>query len=55
MVKTIDGKNWFCCPVCGKKLFILYPGAVCRGVQAKCRGKLPSGGKCTWEGEVKIF
>lgn len=55
MIKKINGQEWFCCPVCGKKLHPVVPGAVCRGLLAKCRGKLPDGSKCTWTGEIKIF
>lgn len=55
MIRTINGQTWFCCPVCGKKLFPVLEGAVCRGIVAKCRGKLSTGEKCTWEGEIKIF
>ena len=54
MIRTIDGQGWFCCPVCGKKLFPVAPGAVCRGLWAKCRGRRPDGRKCAWEGEVRI-
>lgn len=34
--------NWYRCPTCGRKLFAVFPGAVVRGVQIKCKscGKL---------------
>lgn len=51
MIKSINGRTWFCCPACGKKLHPVAPGA--RGVWTKCRGKLPSGERCGWTGEVR--
>lgn len=55
IIKDINGQKWYCCPVCGKKLFHVNDGAVCRGVSVKCRGKFPDGSKCTWSGEIRIF
>lgn len=47
MIKQINGRLWFCCPVCGKKLHPLAPGAICSGVFTQCR-------KCKWEGPMEI-
>ncbi len=54
MVKQIKGQLWFCCPKCGKRLHPVLPGAVCRGVMERCRGKLPDGTPCGWTGEIRI-
>ena len=37
MVKVIQGRAWYLCPVCQRKLFIVKDGAVCRGVMMMCR------------------
>lgn len=47
MIKLINGRLWYCCPMCSKKLFPISPDASCRGLYTKCRG-------CGWEGEVII-
>lgn len=49
MVKEINGRRWFCCPRCGKKLNPLQAGAVCRGVLAQCRER-----RCGWAGEMVV-
>lgn len=54
MVKRYDGELWYCCPRCGKKLFIVLPDAVCRGVFLKCKGVRKDGNKCGWSGEMII-
>lgn len=54
MTKKIQGKLWYCCPKCGKKLFPLQPGAVCRGVMTTCRGRFPDGTPCRWSGEIVV-
>lgn len=51
MVKSYNGKAWFCCPQCGKKIHPVKPGA--RGVLVKCSQRLTDGRKCGWEGEIK--
>ena len=47
MVKKIGGQLWYCCPVCGQKLHIISPDAVCSGVTTICK-------KCKWKGEMNI-
>ena len=42
------------CPVCGKKLHPLQPGAVCHGVMAQCRGRRQDGSRCGWAGEIVV-
>ena len=37
MVKVIQGRAWYLCPVCQRKLFIVKDGAVCRGVMMMCK------------------
>ena len=32
------GKNWICCPWCGKKAFPVSDGAEIRNQEFKCRG-----------------
>ena len=54
MVREIDGRRWWCCPVCGKKLLQVNPGASCRGVQIRCRGRKPDGTPCRKEMEIII-
>ena len=54
MVKEVDGRWWYCCPRCGKKLTPLQVGAVCRGVLARCRGVRRDGSRCGWEGEMVV-
>lgn len=56
MVKEIDGRWWYCCPRCGKKLHPPPPqaGAVCRGVLARCRGIRRDGSRCGWAGEIVV-
>ena len=49
MVKEVDGRWWYCCPRCGKKLNPLQTGAVCWGVLAQCRAA-----RCGWEGEMVV-
>ena len=51
MIKEINGKTWFCCPVCGQKIHPVRPGA--QGVFAMCKGKKPDGGRCNWAGEIR--
>lgn len=51
MLKIINGKTWFCCPKCGKKIHPVDPGA--RGVLVVCKGKRPDGTRCNWAGEIK--
>lgn len=29
--------GWYCCPDCGQRLFKVSDGAVCKGVQVKCK------------------
>nr|DAI30389.1 MAG TPA: cysteine-rich protein [Caudoviricetes sp.] len=50
-LRYIDGRVWFCCPKCGKKLHPVAPGA--RGVFAKCGGRTQTGARCTWSGEIE--
>lgn len=47
MVKTINDAQWYCCPVCGQKLFKIAPGAFAKGILMLCR-------KCKNEIEVNI-
>lgn len=47
MIKNISGVFWFCCPQCEKKLFQVFPDAVCHGVYTKCS-------RCAWTGEINI-
>lgn len=51
MIRDINGKTWFCCPVCGQKIHPVKPGA--QGVFAMCKGKKPDGGRCDWAGEIR--
>ena len=51
MIKQIDGHDWFCCPVCGKKIHPVLPGAY--GVLVKCSGRTREGQRCSWSGEIK--
>lgn len=51
MIKKIDGRTWYCCPKCGKKIHPVSPGA--RGVWVTCPGKRADGTRCTWAGEIK--
>ena len=51
MIKEINGKTWFCCPVCGQKIHPVKLGA--QGVFAMCKGKKPDGGRCDWAGEIR--
>lgn len=37
MVKLIQGRAWYCCPVCNKKMFQVKDGAACRGVMLACK------------------
>lgn len=37
MVKLIQGRAWYCCPVCKQKLFPVKDGATCKGVFAPCK------------------
>lgn len=52
MLKRQNGKTWFCCPNCGKKIHPVKPGA--RGVLVKCNQKRADGEKCGWEGEIRF-
>lgn len=52
MIREVDGRWWFCRPRCGKKLYPLQAGAVCRGVLVQCRRWGKSG--CGWEGEMLL-
>lgn len=47
MVKRIKGQLWYCCPVCGQKLHLMVPGAICSGVLTSCR-------RCKWSGVMEI-
>ena len=29
--------KWYCCPHCGKKLFMIERGAVIRGMEIRCK------------------
>ena len=29
--------NWYLCPECGQKLFMIAPGAIIKGLQIKCK------------------
>lgn len=49
MIREVDGRWWFCRPRCGKKLYPLQAGAVCRGVLAQCRER-----GCDWAGEIVV-
>ena len=51
MIKEINGKTWFCCPDCGKKIHPVKPGA--RGVYVMCKQKRQDGTRCNWSGEIK--
>lgn len=51
MVRRIQGRNWFCCPECGRKIHPVALGA--RGVFVTCKGKRPDGKKCGWSGEIR--
>lgn len=46
-LKKIGDYEWFCCPVCGKKLHRIEPGAVCHGVTTFCK-------QCKWTGFIDI-
>lgn len=37
MVKLIQGRAWYCCPVCNKKMFTVKDGATCRGIMLACK------------------
>ena len=54
MMREIDGRWWLCCPRCGKKLYPVQAGAVCRGVLAQCRGARRDGACCGWAGEIVV-
>ena len=54
MIGIYNGVRWYCCPRCGKRLFIVKSGATCHGIYMRCRGSLPSGVRCRWSGEVVI-
>ena len=41
MLKEINGKVWFCCPQCGKKIHPVAPGA--RGVFVVCKQRRADG------------
>lgn len=47
MVKSINGVLWYCCPVCGQKLFKVGKNAQCSGIYLLCK-------KCKWNGEIII-
>lgn len=47
MIKNVNGVMWYCCPECGKRLFVVSRGAECHGIITKCK-------KCGWIGEIKI-
>lgn len=47
MVKSINGKFWYCCPKCGQKIHPVSQGAICSGVYVECR-------RCGWSGEMEI-
>lgn len=32
-----DGLIWYCCPVCGMKLFRVKPNASAAGIEIKCK------------------
>lgn len=51
MLKEINGKVWFCCPQCGKKIHPVAPGA--RGVFVVCKQRRGDGTRCNWRGECK--
>lgn len=51
MLKEINGKVWFCCPKCGKKIHPVSPGA--RGVFVVCKQRRCDGTRCNWRGECK--
>lgn len=55
MVKEYNGVLWYCCPKCGKRLFMVSPDAECRGLLVKCqKGAMPDGSRCGWVGEIII-
>ncbi len=49
MLKEINGKVWFCCPQCGKKIHPVAPGA--GGVYVVCKQRRDDGKRCSWRGE----
>ena len=49
MLKEINGKVWFCCPKCGKKIHPVAPGA--HGVFVVCKQRRADGTRCNWRGE----
>lgn len=51
MLREINGKVWFCCPQCGKKIHPVKPDA--RGVYAVCKQKRKDGSRCNWSGEIR--
>lgn len=51
MVKESNGKTWFCCPKCGKKIHPVAPGAC--GVFVVCRQRRKDGKRCGWSGEIR--
>ena len=51
MLREINGKVWFCCPQCGKKIHPVVPGA--RGVFVVCKQRRGDGTRCNWRGECK--
>ena len=51
MIREIEGRTWFCCPQCGKKLHPVDRGA--RGVYVMCKQKRRDGTRCCWSGEVR--
>lgn len=37
MLKTINGRTWYCCPHCGKALFPVRPDTQIRNLQFRCK------------------
>lgn len=54
MIKEINGRWWYCCPLCGKKLLPLQYGAECHGVLTQCRERRMDGIRCGWKGEIIV-
>lgn len=37
MIRTIEGRKWYCCPHCGKKLFLVADDTVVRRLRYQCK------------------
>lgn len=37
MIKEIHGRQWYCCPFCGKALFPVAPDTKIRNLHFRCK------------------